>query len=404
MSFLYSKDVNISEPLNMFSELQTASRSPVFEIIPIKGITSLRDISNTSGSATITSNGTEIQVQTGATSGSTAELYTGPRGRYLAGLGGEAGMGVRFPNTDPQFFGTATAVWGYTNRENGIEFGRDINGIFIRVMRNNTVIHKKYQTEWNLDKLDGTGPSGVTLDINNGNIFQIEFTWYGYGDIIWNVVDHHVVDNTQRKIPIHYFRPTQQTSIQIPNLPVTAYIENGDQSWDYRMYIGGRQFSVIGPFNPLRRLVSQYVFNAATDTTLSPYITIKSKETSADLGVNKKLDGWDIFATTENHYIQVRLGATVANTAAFRVPDDHSNNEVSMLVDTTATSWSGGEPIYGGLVGVSGSSQGPSDPSGDGKSDGLFLDIPGNKTISLGARTVSGTGSLTMVLRWREEF
>ncbi len=39
------------------------------------------------------------------------------------------------------------------------------------------------QTEWNLDKMDGTGPSGYKLDISKMQMAYIDYTWYGAGHI-----------------------------------------------------------------------------------------------------------------------------------------------------------------------------------------------------------------------------
>lgn len=43
------------------------------------------------------------------------------------------------------------------------------------------------QSEWNGDKLDGTGNSGVTLDPTKGNVFQINIQYLGFGAIEFKV-------------------------------------------------------------------------------------------------------------------------------------------------------------------------------------------------------------------------
>ena len=40
-----------------------------------------------------------------------------------------------------------------------------------------------YQEDFNVDKLDGTGTSGVTIDFTKLNIFQINFRWLGAGEL-----------------------------------------------------------------------------------------------------------------------------------------------------------------------------------------------------------------------------
>ena len=41
------------------------------------------------------------------------------------------------------------------------------------------------QSEWNLDKCDGTGPSGYEIDITKMQMIGVQFTWYGAGFIDW---------------------------------------------------------------------------------------------------------------------------------------------------------------------------------------------------------------------------
>lgn len=41
------------------------------------------------------------------------------------------------------------------------------------------------QREWNLDKCDGTGPSGYNIDVTKMQMIGIQFSWYGAGFIDW---------------------------------------------------------------------------------------------------------------------------------------------------------------------------------------------------------------------------
>jgi hypothetical protein len=43
------------------------------------------------------------------------------------------------------------------------------------------------QNDFNLDKIDGTGPSGYTLDITKMQMIGIQFSWYGAGFIDWMI-------------------------------------------------------------------------------------------------------------------------------------------------------------------------------------------------------------------------
>jgi hypothetical protein len=41
------------------------------------------------------------------------------------------------------------------------------------------------QNEWNLDRCDGTGPSGYLIDVTKMQMIGVQFTWYGAGFIDW---------------------------------------------------------------------------------------------------------------------------------------------------------------------------------------------------------------------------
>ena len=50
-----------------------------------------------------------------------------------------------------------------------------------------TVDVKIPQSEWNLDTMDGLGPSGYDLDLTKMQMFYIDYSWYGAGYIRWGL-------------------------------------------------------------------------------------------------------------------------------------------------------------------------------------------------------------------------
>jgi hypothetical protein len=50
-----------------------------------------------------------------------------------------------------------------------------------------TVDTKIPQSEWNLDTMDGNGPSGYDLDLTKMQMFYIDYSWYGAGYIRWGL-------------------------------------------------------------------------------------------------------------------------------------------------------------------------------------------------------------------------
>jgi len=48
-----------------------------------------------------------------------------------------------------------------------------------------TIDTRILQSQWNIDKCDGTGPSGFNLDLTKMQMFYIDYSWYGAGFVRW---------------------------------------------------------------------------------------------------------------------------------------------------------------------------------------------------------------------------
>ena len=62
---------------------------------------------------------------------------------------------------------------------------RGANAQFVTVSK--TVNTKVPQSQWNLDRMDGTGNSGYVIDLSKMQMFYIDYTWYGAGFIRWGL-------------------------------------------------------------------------------------------------------------------------------------------------------------------------------------------------------------------------
>lgn len=76
---------------------------------------------------------------------------------------------------------------GYFSAYNGIYFEQGVNGktFVIRTYTSGSVDDSRYvaQANWNGDKLDGTGPSGLTLDVTKTQILFFDIEWLGVGNV-----------------------------------------------------------------------------------------------------------------------------------------------------------------------------------------------------------------------------
>ena len=84
------------------------------------------------------------------------------------------------------------------------------------------------QSSWNGDKLDGTGPSGSTIDPAKGNVFVIGIQYLGFGTIDFKVEVVTASGNDSDFVTVHQLKiPNSQTttSVSQPSFPfnMTAY-------------------------------------------------------------------------------------------------------------------------------------------------------------------------------------
>jgi hypothetical protein len=79
------------------------------------------------------------------------------------------------------------------------------------------------QTEWNIDKLDGTGVSGYTLDISKAQILWMDIEWLGLGTVrVGFVIDGNFIHCHS----FHHANIIQSTYITTASLPLRYEIAN----------------------------------------------------------------------------------------------------------------------------------------------------------------------------------
>ncbi|MCP1156945.1 hypothetical protein NKS29_04040 [Bacillus infantis] len=395
--------VNVGPNVNsQFNELRTAARTSIVELVSVYGLSDLRDVTTVTGSGTVGTNNTEFILSTTANGTDSAVLETAERGRYQPGFSGESGIGVRLPSPPT---GSQVVRWGLFDDENGAFFGQDATGIFIGIRRAGTDIDIIPQASWNVDPLDGTGPSGATLDLSEGNIFQIDFTWYGYGVISFSVVIPNPLTLAQEVITVNRYSPTGQTSFTDPNLPVRAEVENNGTASPLSLFVGGRQYSIIGEYDPVFRITSERRQVTAT-TTLTPVISFQRKAifpagSGRPNSVSVKLEGVDLLPTTDI-YFQILLDPVINGTfvdfptATTNIP----SNETALLVNTTSTTLTGGQVVFQGLA----ASGAPGNNRVLVSAELLDFELPDDSIVTLAIATFTGTSSVISAFRVTEEW
>lgn len=109
---------------------------------------------------------------------------------------------------------------------NGIYF-RDEKGVITCVIRSSVsgspVDNKFAQTAWNIDKMDGSGPSGLTLDPTKDHVFVYDFLWLAVDRVRVGLKINGII------YYVHSFNHANIINtayMSTPNLPLRYQIEN----------------------------------------------------------------------------------------------------------------------------------------------------------------------------------
>ncbi len=385
-----------AEPLtNFFDEARVVQRQSIIELKSIYGVDPLRDIA----SGDVTNNGTEF-VLTGS-NGTDATLSSAERGPYPPGQEVEPGIAARLPGA---LVGGQVARIGYYDNNDGWFFEFDAQGLETVVRRDGVDTGERWGS-WDAGQIVRTAGSGVAaFDPSLGYVYQIPFTWYGYGPTEFNF---QLAERTGGKWirAFNTVRPANQTSVIQPHLPLRAEVltEAGDPA--FTLYVSGRQVSVVGEYNPIFRETSVEVeAKTVASTEWTPLVAVRRQ--SVYPYALTKLAHLEIYSDTP-----VRL-AVVENTA---VPstgwesvtgyaEGLSLLEQNLTVSTTFTDLS----TAGNLLGktrVSGSSQGSSKNGGGDQTFSRMPMIEG-RPFTIYARQFQGgaSGPVSITATFREDY
>jgi len=96
------------------------------------------------------------------------------------------------------------------------------------------------QSSWNGDKMDGTGPSGVTLDPTKGNIWRIDMQYLGFGTVQF-LCEIAPSDNNPTFVVCHTIRwPNSNalTNVRNPSFPFTLAAYSAGSTTNLNVYSG----------------------------------------------------------------------------------------------------------------------------------------------------------------------
>ena len=272
--------------------------------------------------------------------------------RYIPGRSAEVAMSV--------IFGTPTTGIrkriGLFDNTDGVYFEDGGDGTYYVATRRKVgasfVDTRVAREDWNYDKLDGTGPSGIVADPTALQHIVIEYEWYGAGQVEFK----YIIDNNS--FPVHRFNHANHQAYpwaSTASLPVRCELTNvAGTAGTHEFYQGSHSFATEGNTELLGRQNS--ISSAITGKTLTsantfyPVVALRLKTTALNSVVLP-----DSFsgATLDNTNVFIRLieGADVTGGTWVSYSDDSP-----VEYNITATGYTNGIPVE--TVFVSATNQG----------------------------------------------
>lgn len=216
------------------------------------------------------------------------------------------------------------------------EFAETVAGV-------STTLFWTSQSDWNKDKFDGTGGSGILLDPTKGNVYQIQYQWLGFGALDFSIEN----PTTGEFVLIHrieYSNSATIPSLQNPTLPLHAMCKNlANNNTNVNMRISSMGAFIEGNPSALEGggALHHADINTVTGvgTTETPILSIKNKVIYQNkINRVRALIGYLSVSTdgtgNQSVIIRVRVNAELLGTPAF---SDHETDSSVVSVDKAST-------------------------------------------------------------------
>lgn len=239
---------------------------------------------------------------------------------------------------------------GLFDDENGIFLQNDegtVNFVRRTYVSGSAVDNAVAQASWNIDTMDGNGPSGVTLDLTKVQIFFLDIEWLGVGRIrLGFVVDGHILYAHE----MNAANILTTVYMSKPNLPLRYTIENdGTGAADELDAIccsvnseGG-----VAKLGATRAKSNGNTGLVVTTSALRAAIGLRLKSTELD--ANVLIETVSIISRTINDSFrwELQLNPTVAGTFTYSSVDAYS--AVEAAIGATANTVTSGIVLAAGV-------------------------------------------------------
>lgn len=386
--------LSVDIPLSAFGLAKVQEDYPQIQLDFRHGLSSRFTQSTVTGTGTITaySSSNLAFISTGASTNSSANLSSLRCLKYSGGQGGNIMFTGIFSSGvagNTQVYGCGTSMYGFFFGYNGTQFGV--------LWRQNGVDNWISQSNWNVDKMDGTGPSAQVINPQKGNVYRITFQWLGFGMVTFMM--EHTLSGTF--VPVHriqyantYLLPT----VNDPSFPM--YIQSTNTTNATNVAIQSTCFAAMLEGTPVFLGLTFGIDNTKTmtTTTLTNIITLKCKTT--------------LNAETLMHHIPVLMKmlsistngnkpATVYLIASATLGGTPSYTDIS-TVDSVISYDTNGTTVTGGTQ-IAAFAFASADSRTISLNDLNFILYPGTLLTCAAKLPATGSTDVTCCLTWQED-
>ena len=247
---------------------------------------------------------------------------------------------------------------GYFGTQNGFFLERSDDVYFVErsSVTGTTADNKVAQANWNVDRLDGTGPSCITLNLDDPQILFIDIEWLGSGTVRMGFVINGEFILCHRFNHANIDTAFKGAYIQTASLPLRIEIENTADTASSSMY---RQIcaTVIseGGFEGRGKIrsvgIDPFTANSKTLTTSGTYypiVAIRLKDSRKDGIVFPRSVQFLGLTNNTTYRWKIYTGVTLTNPTWVSAGTDSS-----IEYDISATGMTGGTEIRSDYINVS---------------------------------------------------
>lgn len=290
--------------------------------------------------------------------------------------------------------GSVDTKVGYFDGTNGVYFRRSGSTMYFEIMKNGSVTESVAQTEWNTDKMDGTGASSVTLDPTKTQILYMDFEWLGVGTVRCGFVQDgklyvcHAFHHANTATSVYMTTATLPVRYEIVDTAGAGSTSSLQQICSTVMSEGGYN-QRSAPIWARRTTVM------TATTAFQPIVSIRLKS------------GYEGAVIIPSQFTALPVGSVLDyEVALIKNPTltgaSFTSNSTSVDYDVTATALSGGTIVS--TTFIAGSNQG-STTLDQGQTYNfdlqLGVDLSGTSDIyTLAARTLSGSDDIIGALSY----